>query len=353
MKRINIWFIVAFFWGMAVTHNALLMNERQNYPTLVQTNIMDVFKKEFRFFLSSVFWEKVDTYGHFGDWEKEEKDGKVEYYSVFKYQKEFVPLLKASVALDESFSQRVALLANTMAVSLGKVEEAQFLLRRAIGNHPKQERIFRLYGEMGLIAHQIEKNHPKALRWFEKCFSNLNRVKEGGWTRQDEFNLNLYGLSASLSAYLQKDYNLAYQYYKMGHFNNGSGEYQIKMEQILKERGEEELRKSVRLRRKDPNYYNEDDEHDHDHEHGEHHDEHEHHDAHNENAVSGIDGKPYISKKDVLIAQAEKKKEIFLYMIPQVNEHLYFPINKNFACVLGIGLVFLLLAVFNLKFFKR
>jgi len=335
--------LLVFILSLAIAINSVLLRYRQDTGTAVlsaRTNVVSILQKELRFALSSYLWDKVDFYVHHGEWSEEEKGGRVNYYASYMNVPEFRPLLEWSTTVDPSFTEAVAILANSLAVSHGLVKRAKGVLKRSILEYPGQQRLYRLYGEYGLINYQLDKDFPAAVRFFKKTFETLNRLPFRQWSSEDRFNIRNYGLSAAKSAFYTKDFELAYQFHKASGFESGSGDFQDKMQSMLKDKGEESLRERHPLFRRRLRGREHDSEHtdEKSHEGHEGHD-HEGHD-HPEPKSSGI---ALAEKKDqssspALSASQQKVRatDRFLYLIPQVKTEYFFPISQTFTVALAV-----------------
>ena len=222
-------FILCTLLALGLTCSTALLLERQNLRDSMALDLNQLVRKELSGFLSSYLWQKVDVYGHFGKWIEEEQGGNTSYLSIFKDQKEFVPLTRASVSLDSSFLGRVAVIANTMAVSLGKEEDALVLLKATIIEQAQHKAIFRLYGEVGLIEYQVRKNCNVALRYLEKSMELSQRMKNDDYSSDDLFNRRFYGLAGAMCSFNQGDIPTAFRFHEWSFFEPGSEEFEAVM----------------------------------------------------------------------------------------------------------------------------
>lgn len=330
------WFL-ALFLSLAVAMQCILLNQRQeNGMASLQEDMVSSLRSEFRFAMSSYLWKKLDFYMHYSEWQQEETEEGTAYYSSLINTKEFRPLIEWSVSIDPSFTEAISILANTFAVSFGKVKEAREVLRSSIQNHPSQKRIFRLYGELGLIAYQVDRNYPQAVRYFRRCFETLSSHPPRDWNSEDRFNIRNYGLSAALSAFFTKERELAYEFHRLSGFEEGPEDFQKVMDEIMEQRGEHRLRDTHPLRRQPGKGF-----HDHDHEPGETEREHDH--EHGE-AERELDPET----EELIRERIEAYKsdaDLHLRMIPRLNPHFFFPISWKLSAVL-FGLCLLQIGIF-------
>lgn len=314
-------------------HSLLLKIRQETGLTSLNTDLTSSLRTEIRFALSSYLWKKLDFYMHYSDWQKEETEsGESAYYSSLLNTKEFRPLIEWSVSIDPSFTEAICILANTFAVSLGKIVEAKEVLRNSIQNHPNQTRIYRLYGEYGLITFQVERNYPRAVRFFQKSFQELVALPPSNWSSEDRFNIRNYGLSAALSAFHMGELNLAYQFHRISGFEEGPPDFQIEMDKLAETFGEAALKNSHPLRHRKGSHY-----HDHHHEPGEMHES-------EERAEPDPDKIEEVRKA---LSSYKENADIHLRMIPRLNPHLFFPISWELCAILfGLSLLEVGLMVF-------
>ena len=310
--------VTAFCLAMAVSMHSILLKIRQeNGMAALGGDLTSSLRSEIRFALSSYLWKKLDFYMHYSDWQKENtEDGGATYYSSLLNTTEFRPLIEWSVSIDPSFTEAICILANTFAVSLGRVSEGKEVLRNSILNHPDQTRRYRLYGEYGLIAYQVEKNYPQAVRFFQKSFQELAIIPPSLWSSEDRFNIRNYGLSAALSAFFLKEMNMAYQFHRLSGFEEGPAEFQVEMDKMTEAFGEVHLKSLHPLRHKKGASY-----HDHDHEPGEIHES----------------DPEKMEEMQKALAAYKSDADIHLRMLPRLNPILFFPISWEF-CVFLFGL---------------
>ncbi|MCJ8343940.1 hypothetical protein MJH12_00195 [bacterium] len=336
---------IALFLFLAIYFQSLLLNYRQTHHIFKSRTVIHLLQKEFQVFFSSLFWNKVDTYGHFGDWKEEiQPDGQVKYFTSIERQKDVDAMGEISVALDPSFTERVALIASELALKRDDVSKARAILFRSIVYYPDQMKLYRLYGELGHIYYFKYNNYDKALRFFEKSRQFLKRVDPKSYNFEDTFHIRLYGLSAGLSAFKLRKYDLAFQFYRMSGYESGTKEYDLKMEQIAFYYGEfkslrKERAKTKRRKKAEKKFID----------HKDHKHEEEGHEGHGH---EGHDhGEEIHEKKEVSsveIALYNKKiKDQFLSLVPKINERIYSAISYQTANYLYLA-IFLMIFFYSL-----
>jgi hypothetical protein len=339
----RIW-LLALILSLVVAINSVLLRYRQETGTAIlsaRSDVVSILQKELRFALSSYLWDKVDFYVHHGEWSEERTGNRVNYYASYMNVPEYRPLLEWSTAVDPSFTEAVAILANSLAVSHGMVERAKGILKRSILDYPNQKRLYRLYGEYGLISYQLEKKFSVAVSFFRKSFQVLNRLPMRQWKAEDRFNIRNYGLSAAKSAFYVKDFELAYQFHKASGFESGSGEFQEKMMSMLHEKGEDGLREKhplfrgpVKGGKRGANDLAHEDHSGHNHDEGQHTEL---------EAQAKIETEKKLNSSKPVLSSAELRNrslDRFLYLIPQLKSEYFFPISRTFTIILVV--IFLL-----------
>ena len=82
-NKFRIWSFTSLL-AIAICLATLLLNMRQDARVYLAKDIFDQLREETRYFASDLLWQRVDTYGHFGEWIKEKDGNKELYYSVFQ-----------------------------------------------------------------------------------------------------------------------------------------------------------------------------------------------------------------------------------------------------------------------------
>jgi tetratricopeptide (TPR) repeat protein len=309
------WFF-ALSLSLAIAGQCVLLRERQDSGiATLQEDVISSLRSEFKFGLSSYLWKKLDFYMHNSEWEEKESGDQIAYYSSLVNTKEFRPLIEWSIAIDPSFTEAIAILSNTIAVSFGEVDEARDILRSAIIHHPSQKRIYRLYGDYGLIEYQLEKNYSRAIRFFHRCFETLSRLNPREWTTDDRFNLRNFGLSAAISAFKIGDVQIAYEFHRLSGFEQGPEEFQKEMDHILALRGELKLKEHHPLRRF-PGKSSHD------------------HDDHEAGELSREKEGALESEVLKKIVQNRSNLDSRLHLIPQLNPRFFYPVSWELTAIL-------------------
>ncbi|MBW7874497.1 MAG: hypothetical protein H3C47_00750 [Candidatus Cloacimonetes bacterium] len=304
-----------FLFVLGATFSTSLLLNRQALRDQGTQDLTQQVRQELSSFLSSYLWHKVDIYGHFGKWIEVKQGDKVDYMSIFKDQLEFVPLTRASISLDASFLGRVAVLANTMAVSMGRDEEALALLKSTIIEQSSHQAIFRLYGEVGLIQYQVKKDCTVALRYLEKAMHLSKRLPLSEYSSEDVFNQRFYGLAGASCSFEKGDIQKAFRFHQWSFFEPGNEEFEAVMKPLRDQIPEESRPK--------PPVISSLQEHVHD----------EFCDHGPEASISRNE-----SVNEALERQARETKEHFFYMIPSLHP-LFFTIDWPIACILLVLMV--------------
>ena len=327
----------------------VLLNMRQTAGVFLAQDIFDQLREETRYFASDLLWQRVDTYGHFGEWIKEKDGNKELYYSVFSKQDEVRALWRLSVGLNNENISRVCLVANALGVNHKLFDEALTILRGAILQHQDHMRLYRLYGEMGIIYFQGMKDPIIALRYFQRSIEVLRRLNPNQYSFEDLFNIRLYAFSASLIMFQAGQLEDAYRYHRIAFYESGNNEYNIAMNKILQEKNEQQIKVMQKQRYDEIREKHQRQGHTHSHGHAHSHHDHHHNDSHANNHSHEIDNKSLQrvenetsssqntpeknlirGKMDRSEMQNERQKmrNIFIHMIPQVNAQFYFPIKS-------------------------
>ncbi|PCJ16338.1 MAG: hypothetical protein COB02_16375 [Candidatus Cloacimonadota bacterium] len=317
------------FFFLAVYFQSLILNFRQSHHIFKSRNIVHLAQKELKTFFSSWFWNKVDTYGHFGNWSKDtQKNGEVRYFTKITRQKDVEAIGDISIRLDPSFTQRVALIASELVFKSHDLEKARGVLFHSIVYYPEQLRLYRLYGEFGHIYHKKYNNHTKALRYFVKSKELLKRLNKKDYNFEDTFHIRLYAMNAGLSAYNLKKYDLAYEFYKLSGFESQSPEYTHRMEQLAFFQGDFKLLRKERVRGKKNKKAEKDFV------------EHKSHEGHDHSNETKLNKKPNIEE---ITLYNQKMKRKFLSLVPDVNESFHRPISwKTAHSILFVTIIFML-----------
>jgi len=371
--------VLSLILGLAVSFSAVILNLRQDHGVYNAKDVLDLLRENTRHFASDVVWSKVDTYGHFGDWIQEKEDRKEIYYSIFSHQQEVRSLWRLSISLNSESTERVALVANGLGVSHGLLEEAVALLRGSIQQYPDQIRLYRLFGEMGILYFQVLKDGPRALRWFEKSLELLDRVPREQYNFDDVFNIKIYAFSASLIHFRQGNHMQAYEYHKMAFFESGPPEYDLVMDRFVEmasdQQNKAEAREYVKNAKKlkdeedhhhhDHHHHHHDDHHDDDHhdDDDDHHEEHtkdhdDYHDDDDEHAKGHEDHHDEETEshrgqltREQMSANNKELFRIYNQMIPRVNTKVYPAITNANTMVFAL-FAFLFLGILLFRSFQ-
>ena len=127
-NKFRIWSFTSLL-AIAICLATLLLNMRQDAGVYLAKDIFDQLREETDTFASDLLWQRVDTYGHFGEWIKEKDGNKELYYSVFSKQDEVRALWRLSVGLNNENISRVCLVANALGVNHKLFDEALTILR--------------------------------------------------------------------------------------------------------------------------------------------------------------------------------------------------------------------------------
>lgn len=335
--------------ALSASCGLLMYVERARLADYGKLDLLLVIRREFSGFLSAYAWQKMDFYGHFGEWvEQKGENGEVQYMSIFKYQEEYLPITRFSVELDPSFVERVAIVGNNMATSLEMPEEGISLMQRAILQNRENPRLYRLYGEVGLIHFQVLKNPQAALRWFAEVRHFLKNLPLEQWEAQDAFHIRLYGLYAALAALELEQIELAFDYWKFSRFEPGPsiltqllGPLKTSLPLELWPQWPPQLSSTQKaflmreglLDSQEPETEKPDD-HDHaDHDHQGH--NHEGHDHEGLFFVNEEELRHKLAKEEL----TRRMEEVFLSLVPQLRSSLFFPIGWNLAFWVWLGAI--------------
>jgi hypothetical protein len=310
---------ILFCAALVIACSSILVNQRMDRPGLVKQSIAEYFQSELRFFASSVLWKKLDTYGHYGKWKEKKSGDQILYYSSFRQQDEFMPLLKTTVKMDPELISRSALYASELYAQ-GKESEAIYFFRSLRMRFPENERLYRIYGELGLIATR-EHRTRQALRYYERAFEVLPLLKEESRDWEDNIYVRMYAGMASQEAYQLGFYEKAFEYFVLSDYQPGSESYMAKMHSMMADSA-----KQWQVQKQEPvSHHKEEHEHHHDEEievpEKPHMESHHHHHEHEE-----------VSPQDV--------KKHYYYFFPRINTHLFYPINWTYTWLLwGISIL--------------
>lgn len=222
--------ILARFWlinlAAGLTFSSMILNLRQDFRLGQHLELNQLLKQEATSFLGSYFWQKMDFYGHYGEWIEDREGDTVHYLSMFKAQKEFVPLIESSVTLDPTEVSRVTLFANTLGTSLDQLDKARTILQQSIIKSPQEMRIWRLYGELGLLYSQVANDCQTALRYYDKAmvFSRRHRLED--YNREDLMNRRFYGYYAASCLVSSGNPDKAFPFYMWSFFEKGNEEFE-------------------------------------------------------------------------------------------------------------------------------
>ena len=360
-NKFRIWSFTSLL-AVAICLATLLLNMRQDAGVYLAKDIFDQLREETRYFASDLLWQRVDTYGHFGEWIKEKDGNKELYYSVFSKQDEVRALWRLSVGLNNENISRVCLVANALGVNHKLFDEALIILRGAILQHQDHVRLYRLYGEMGIFYFQGMRDPIKALRHLQRSIEVLRRLNTQEYSFEDLFNIRLYAFSASMILFQAGQLENAYKYHRIAFYESGNDEYNSAMTKLLREKGEQQLKVIQKQRYDEIREKNLREGHTHSHGHAHSHDHH-HNDSHSNNHIhkkedpglqtveNELSSDQNKSEKKIIRGSMDRSemqierqemKNIFIHMIPQVNSQFYFPIKSS-----GIKL-FLLLSLLPL-----
>ncbi len=240
-SKFRIWLLFSFL-SAAICLASVLLNLRQTAGVYLAKDIFDQVREETRYFASDLLWQRVDTYGHFGEWIKETDGNKESYYSVFSKQAEVRALWRLSVGLNTKNISRVCLVANALGINHQLFDEALTMLRGAILQHQDHERLYRFYGEMGIIYFQGMRDPIKALRHFKRSIEVLRRLNPQDYLFEDLFNIRLYAFSASMILFNANQIEEAYKYHRMAFYEPGNDQYNAAMNNMLYEKGEQQVK---------------------------------------------------------------------------------------------------------------
>jgi tetratricopeptide (TPR) repeat protein len=306
--------LLFLFVMISITFHSLILDFRQSHHVFTSRSMVQLVQKELQTFFSSWFWKKVDLYGHFGNWRKQvEKDGQVKYFSSIERQKDVEAMGEISISLDPSFTERVVLIASELALKKNDIEKARKILFHSIVYYPNQEKLYRLYGELGHICYVKLKDYDKAIRYFSKSVEELKKLNPKQYNSEDTFHIRLYGLEAGLSAFHTKDYDLAYQFYKLSGYESGTQEYNQRMEQTAMLFGDfQSMRKKREIVKREKKAEKDfvEGHVGHDHSKG----DHESHEGEEEQKDA---------TQEQMIQYNQKMKQKFLSLVPEVNEKVF------------------------------
>ena len=344
-SKFRIWLFLSLL-SAAICLASTLLNLRQAAGVYLAKDIFDQIREETRYFASDLLWQRVDTYGHFGEWIKEKDGDKEFYYSVFSKQAEIRALWRLSVSLNNENISRVCLVANALGVNHQRFDEALTILRGAILQHPDHKRLYRLYGEMGIIYFQGIRDPIKALRHLKHSIEVLRKLNPQEYSFEDLFNIRLYAFSASIILFNAKQPEEAYKYHRMAFYEPGNDEYNAAMNKMLDEKNEQQVKIIQKQRYEKIRKKYQKQGHSHGHSHGHGHDH--HHSSSNmdhthvedtQSMVSAVNPKSESKvKKDKEVIRGsmdrhdmenerQDMRNIFVHMIPQVNTQFYLPIG--------------------------
>ena len=349
-NKFEIWLFILLLSG-SICLATFLLNMRQTAGVYLAKDIFDQLREETRYFASDLLWQRVDTYGHFGEWIKERDGNKELYYSVFSKQAEVRALWRLSVGLNNENISRVCLVANALGINHKLFDEALTILRGAILQHQDHIRLYRLYGEMGIIYFQGMRDPIKALRHLKKSIEVLRRLNPREYSFEDLFNIRLYAFSASMILFQADQFEDAYKYHRIAFYESGNDEYNLAMTKMLNDKGEQQVKAIQKQRYNEirKKHQSQGHTHSHGHNHSHSHDHH-HNDFDTSNHTHQIEDKNVQAvETEHLFSQnnSEKKiirgsmdrsemqnerqemRNIFIHMIPQVNPQFYFPIKSS------------------------
>lgn len=346
IKVFKIWLILLV---VAMSCAAILINLRQDIGVFLAKDLFDQLREETRYFASDFLWQKVDAYGHYGDWIKEKDDSRESSYSVFSQQNEVRSLWNLSVGINNENISRVCLVANSLGINSGLTKEAIDLLRGTILEHPDHIRKYRLYGELGVIYLQGQQEPIKALRYFEKSIEVLRKLDPKEYSFEDLFNIRLYSFSASIILFQAGLLERAYKYHRNAFFESGDDAYNAAMHKIMLEKGEQKIKDLQMARYQEMKIRNQLDSSSHalpvkpadlatkkpDHE-------------------EPQGKKLFKDTLDRLRAAESNRREmvnVFVHLIPQINPQLYIPINRKGTLTFSIlGFLTLMFLFFRKKY---
>lgn len=334
---------------LAVICASLMLNLRQSIGVFLAKGLFDQLREETRYFSSDLLWQRVDSYGHFGEWIKEENNGAESSYSVFVKQQEVRSLWRLSIGLNNENISRVCLVANSLGINLQLFEEAKDLLRSSILILPDHPRKYRLFGELGIIYLQGEKNAVTALRYLTKSIEVLKILNPQDYTFEDLFNIRLYAFSASLIYFQSGNLTEAYRYHKIAFFESGNDDYNKAMNEIMVIRGEENIKDLQKSRYEKIKTH------------------HQlqnrgHSETDNQDSMTletkddkEPGGKLLFKKALAQIKSAESQRKAlqdkYVYLIPEVNSQMTLPIDRSGSRVfMLLGLVGILFLVLRKKY---
>tara|TARA_Y100000589_G_C27188613_1_gene643775 strand:+ start:1655 stop:2776 length:1122 start_codon:yes stop_codon:yes gene_type:complete len=346
-SKFRIWLLFSLL-SAAICLASVLLNLRQTAGVYLAKDIFDQVREETRYFASDLLWQRVDTYGHFGEWIKEKDGNKELYYSVFSKQSEVRALWRLSVGLNNKNISRVCLVANALGVNHQLFDEALTILRGAILKHQDHKRLYRFYGEMGIIYFQGMRDPIKALRHFKRSIEVLRRLNPQDYLFEDLFNIRLYAFSASVILFNANQIEEAYKYHRMGFYEPGNDQYNAAMNKMLYEKGEQQLKVIQKQRYEKIRKKHQQQGHTHSHGHGHGHG-HDHHNSSNNTDHSHVEEKQTSSSaadqnstiqtkgdKEILRGSMDRSemenerqlmRNIFVHMIPQINSQFYLQVG--------------------------
>lgn len=336
------------FVMISIYFHSLILDFRQKHHVFTSRNMVHLVQQELQTFFSSWFWKKVDLYGHFGNWRKQvEKDGQVKYFSSLERQKDVEAMGEISIALDPSFTERVALIASELALKQNDIAKAKKILFHSIVYYPKQVKLYRLYGELGHIYYLKRKDYKTAISYYTKSIDSLRTLNPKLYNSEDTFHIRLYGLEAGLSAFHLKDYDLAYKFYKFSGYESGTPDYNQRMEQTAMFYGDfQSLRKQREITKKHKKAEKDFVEGHKGHDHSSH--DHSNHD-HSEHKTGEHKQVKETGAKE-LAAFNQKMKQRFLSLVPEVNEKVFREISWKSANSMLFTLFFL---IFLFSFYQN
>ena len=179
---------------------------------------------------------------------------------------------------------RVCLVANALGVNHKLFDEALTILRGAILQHQDHVRLYRLYGEMGIIYFQGLRDPIKALRHLQRSIEVLRRLNPQEYSFEDLFNIRLYAFSASMILFQAGQLENAYKYHRIAFYESGNDEYNSAMTKLLREKGEQQVKVIQKQRYDEIREKNLQESHTHSHGHGHSHNHH-HNDSHSNNHI--------------------------------------------------------------------
>lgn len=344
-SKFRIWLLFSFLTG-AICLASVLLNLRQTAGVYLAKDIFDQVREETRYFASDLLWQRVDTYGHFGEWIKKTDGNKESYYSIFSKQAEVRALWRLSVGLNTKNISRVCLVANALGINHQLFDEALTILRGAILEHQDHRRLYRFYGEMGIIYSQGMRDPIKALRHFKRSIEVLRRLNPQDYIFEDLFNIRLYAFSASKILFDANQMEEAYKYHRIAFYEPGDDQYNAAMNKMLYEKGEQQL-KNIQKQRYDKirkKYQQQGHSHSHGHGHGHHHSSNNTDHSHvkdeqtsplavNQHSTSQTKEDKEILRGSMDRSEMENERQlmrnIFVHMIPQINSQFYLPIGTT------------------------